>query len=82
MQFVFRSNPFIYNVTILMRRVMVTEVSSKARRSGDYYYLMWLLSDFILKTSVMISLTATTSLHTKCLYPVQILGANIISVLN
>lgn len=40
MQFVFRSNPFIYNVTVLMRRAMVTEVSSKARRSGDYYYLM------------------------------------------
>lgn len=82
MQFLFRSNAFIYHVTILMRIVIVTEVNSKARRSGDCYYLMWLLSDFILRISVVICLTAITSLHTKWFYLVQILGANSISDLN
>jgi len=65
MQLIFRSNPFIYNVTILRRRVMIAEVSSKARRSDDCYYLV-LLGDFILKISVIISLTATPFLCTKC----------------
>lgn len=48
-----------------MRRETVTEVNSKARRFGDNYYLMGLLSDLILKIFVMISLTTTTSLNTK-----------------